>query len=90
MKCKRIATNELTDDISEIGDMLASISGMNEVREAIYDIGGKILSAENDYIIVSCDDIAEASRRLKGSISNVVLGKVNNSTLLVRRGKTNA
>ncbi len=77
--------NEITSEINAIGKMLASMSDMADIRDAVNEVGGQIIAAEDDCVLVSCKDAAEASRRVKGSLANAVVGKLDNQTIFLRR-----
>ena len=75
----------MNEDLDAIGGMLASIASMSDIRAKIYDIGGKIIAAENDDLLVKCDDAKSVSRRIKGSIANVIINELDDSTVFLRR-----
>ena len=78
---------EISSELGEIGNILASLSDMSDIRDAVSEIGGQIIASEDDFVFVSCRDAAEASRRVKGALANVVVGKLNNKTIFLRRGR---
>lgn len=80
----------IDEDIIEIGETLASISEMSDIRSMICDLGGRIVAAEDDDMLVKCDDAKAVSRRIRGSLSNVVVGELDGSTLFLRRMRQNA
>ena len=77
--------SEITSEINAIGEILASMSEMKDIRAAVNEIGGQIIAAENDCVLVACNDASEASRRVKGSLANAVVGKLDNQTIFLRR-----
>ena len=77
--------NDVTGDLNEIGDMLASIASMADIRAQICDLGGKVIAVENDDLLVKCDDSKAASRRLRGRIANVIVNEIDDSTIFLRR-----
>lgn len=76
---------EITSEINAIGEILSSMSDMKDIRAAVNAIGGQIIAAENDCILVACRDATDASRRVKGSLVNAVVGKLDNQTIFLRR-----
>jgi len=76
---------EITSEINAIGEILASMSDMKDIRATVDEIGGQIIAAENDCVLVACRDAADASRRVKGSLANAVVGKLDNQTIFLRR-----
>lgn len=76
---------EITSEINAIGEILASMSEMKDIRVAVDEIGGQIIAAEDDCVLVSCKDAVDASRRVKGSLANAVVGKLDNQTIFLRR-----